>query len=243
LRRAAILVIEEPIDHYGTNEGAIHMSEFVIHSVPGSPFGRAVLVTLEEKGEPYRFAPVAPGTCRTPEHLARHPFGRVPYVEHGGFTLYETAAIVRYVDRMLPEPTLTPANPQTAARMDQLMNINDWYLFQGVANVIGFQRIIRPRLMGLAPDEDAIAAAMPKAHVVFNELSRQLGGSAYFVGESITLADVLLAPQLDFFTATPEWEPLTAHSPNIRQWFDRMNARPSMRATTWECVAAMAKAA
>jgi glutathione S-transferase len=219
------------------------MNEFVIHSVPGSPFGRAVLVALEEKGAPYRLVPVAPGTARTPEHLACHPFGRVPYVEHGGFMLYETAAIVRYVDRELPEPKLTPATPQAAARMDQLMNVNDWYLFQGVSNVIAFHRIIRPRLMGLNPDEDAIAAAMPKAHVVFNELSRLLGDSAYFVGESITLADVILAPQLDFFAATPEWEPLTANSPNIRQWLDRMNTRPSMRATTWERVAAMAKAA
>ena len=138
------------------------MNEFVIHSVPGSPFGRTVLVALEEKGAPYRLAPVAPGTMRTPEHLACHPFGRVPYVEHGGFMLYETAAIVRYVDRVLPEPKLTPANPQTAARMDQLMNVNDWYLFQGVSNVITFQRIIRPRLLGLDSDEDAVAASMPK---------------------------------------------------------------------------------
>jgi glutathione S-transferase len=219
------------------------MNEFVIHGVPGSPFGRAVMVALEEKGAPYRLAPVAPGTARTAEHLACHPFGRVPYVEHGGFMLYETAAIVRYVDRVLPEPPLTPANPQAAARMDQLMNINDWYLFQGVSNVIVFQRIIRPRLMGLNADEDAIAAAMPKARVVFGELSRLLGDSAFFVGESITLADVLLAPQLDLFAAAAEWEPLTANSPNIRQWLDRMNARPSMRATTWERVAAMAKAA
>jgi glutathione S-transferase len=219
------------------------MNEFVIHSIPGSPFGRAVLVALEEKGAAYRLVPVAPGTLRTPEHLACHPFGRVPYVEHGDFKLYETAAIVRYVDRVLPEPALTPANPLAAARMDQLMNVNDWYLFQGVANVIGFQRIIRPRLMGLDSDEDAIAAAMPKAHIVFGELSRQLGDRPYFVGESITLADVILAPQLGFFAATPEWEPLTANSPNVRQWLDRMNARPSMRATTWERVAAMAKAA
>jgi len=219
------------------------MNEFVIHSVPGSPFGRAVLVALEEKGAPYRFAPVAPGTMRAPEHLACHPFGRVPYLEHGGFPLYETAAIVRYVDRVLPEPKLTPANPQAAARMDQLVNINDWYLFQGVSNVIAFHRIIRPRIMGLEPDEEAIAAAMPKAHVVFNELSRLLGDSVFFAGASVTLADVMLAPQLDLFAATPEWEPLTAHSPNIRQWLDRMNARPSMRATTWERVAALAKAA
>jgi len=218
------------------------MNEFVIHSVPGSPYGRAVMIALEEKGAPYRLAPVAPGTTRTPEHLACHPFGRVPYLTHGDFTLYETAAILRYVDRVLPEPELTPANPQAAARMDQLMNINDWYLFQGVSNVIAFHRIIRPRLMGLIADEEAIAAAMPKAHVVFGELSRLLGGP-YFVGESITLADLILAPQLDFFAATPEWEPLTANFPNIRQWLDRMNARPSMRATTWERVAAMAKAA
>jgi glutathione S-transferase len=219
------------------------VNDFVIHSIPGSPFGRAVLVALEEKGLPYRFAPVAPGTMRTSEHLACHPFGRVPYLEHGDFTLYETAAILRYVDRVLPEPKLTPANPQDAARMDQLMNVNDWYLFQGVSNVIAFQRIVRPRLMGLDPDEEAIAAAMPKAHVVFNELSRLLGRNANFVGESITLADVVLAPQLDFFAATPEWESLTANSPNIRQWLERMNMRPSMHATTWERVAAMAKAA
>lgn len=219
------------------------MNEFVIHSVPGSPYGRAVLVTLEEKGAPYRFVPVEPGTTRTPEHLACHPFGRVPYLKHGDFTLYETAAIVRYVDRVLPQPRLTPANPQAAARMDQLMNVNDWYLFQGVSNVIAFQRIIRPRFMGLDADEEAIAAALPKARVVFDELSRLLGDSEFFVGESITLADAFLAPQLDFLAATPEWEPLTARTPNIRQWIDRMNARPSMRATTWERVAAMAKAA
>src|SRR4029077_13043546 len=96
LRRATILVIEEPMDHHGTNEPprnhprSIHMSEFVIHSVPGSPFGRAVLVALEEKGAPYRLSPVAPGTMRTPEHLACHPFGRVPYLVHGGFDLLET---------------------------------------------------------------------------------------------------------------------------------------------------------
>ena len=140
------------------------MSEFIIHSIPGSPFGRSVLVALEEKGVHARLAPVAPGSFRSVEHLARHPFGKVPVLEHGDFTLYECAAILRYIDRILPQPPLTPANPQSAARMDQLMNINDWYLFHGVSNVISFQRIVGPRLMGLAPDEDAIAAAMPQAH-------------------------------------------------------------------------------
>src|ERR1700726_3102342 len=133
------------------------MAEFIVHSIPGSPFGRAVLTALEEKGATYRLLPVPPGAFRSPEHLARHPFGRVPVLEHDGFMLYETQAILRYLDRVLPSPALTPADPKAAARMDQVMNICDWYLFQNVNNVIGFQRIVKPRLMGLAPDEAAIA--------------------------------------------------------------------------------------
>src|SRR5271165_4967291 len=151
------------------------MSSFTVYSIPGSPYGRAVLATLEEKGASYRLSPVAPGTFKSPEHMARHPFGRVPVLDHGGFLLYETQAILRYLDRVLPTPALTPADPRAAARMDQAMGVNDWYLFQGVGNVIAFQRIVGPRLMGLTPDEAAIAAAMPKAHIVFNELSRLLG--------------------------------------------------------------------
>lgn len=219
------------------------MSEFAIHSVPGSPYGRAVLMTLEEKGAAYRFIAAKPGALRTPEHLALHPFGRVPVLEHAGFRLYETQAILRYLDRILPQPALTPTEPQATARMDQLLNINDWYLFQGVSTVIGFQRVVGPRLMGLTPDESAIAACMPKAHMVFNVLTELLGDQSFFVGDTLSLADLVLASQLEFFRATPEWEPLTAGAANLRQWLDRMIARPSMSATTWERLARLAQAA
>ncbi|MGA2129129.1 MAG: glutathione binding-like protein [Xanthobacteraceae bacterium] len=103
--------------------------------------------------------------------------------------------------------------------------------------------MIRPRLTGLPPDEGAIATAMPKAHAVFNELSRLLGSKSFLAGEELTLADILVAPQLDFLAATPEWEPLTAAAANLVTWLDRMNARPSFAATTWERVAELARAA
>jgi glutathione S-transferase len=219
------------------------MSDFIVYSIPGSPFGRAVFAAFEEKGARCRLAAVAPGTFRSPEHLARHPFGRVPVLDHDGFLLYETQAILRYLDRVLPGPALTPADPRAAARMDQLMNIGDWYLFEGVGNVIGFQRIVAPRLLGLAPDEAAIAAAMPKAHLVFAELSRLLGAQAYFAGDTVTLADLALGPLLDFLAATPEWAALTADAGNLAPWLARMNARPSFEKTTWERIAALAEAA
>ncbi len=219
------------------------MSVFIVHSLPGSPFGRAVLATLLEKNTPYRFSLVPPGTFRSEPHILRHPFGRVPVLEHDGFMLYETQAILRYLDRVLPAPPLTPADPRAAARMDQAMNVNDWYLFSGVGNVIAFHRVVAPRLMGLAPDEAAIAAAMPKGHAVCNELDRLLGTQPYFGGETVTLADLMIAPQLDFLTLTPEWASLSAGRQNLVDWLARMNARPSFRSTTWEKLTKLAQAA
>jgi glutathione S-transferase len=221
----------------------IAMSDFIVHTAPGSPYGRAVLATFVEKGASYRLSPVGPGTARSEPHLSRHPFGRVPVLDHDGFVLYESQAILRYLDRVLPSPALTPADPKAAARMDQVMNICDWYLFQGVNNVIGFHRIVGPRLLGLASDEAAIAAAMPKAHIVFAELARLLGRQPYFAGDALTLADLLVAPQLDFLAQTPEWVPLTAALPGLLAWLERMTARASFTATTWERQMAQAQAA
>lgn len=216
------------------------MSEFTVHSHPGSPFGRAVMATLEEKGARYRLARLAP---KSPEHLALHPFGRIPIFEHDGFRLYETQAIQRYIDRVLPNPALTPDDPKRAARMDQVMNINDWYLFQGVGNVIIFHRVVGPRVLGTTPDEAAIQAAMPRAYVVFDELGRLLGQQPYFAGDAISLADLLVAPAMAFFAQTPEWSKLGAPHANLVAWLERMQARPSMKATTWERLAEVAEAA
>ena len=216
------------------------MADFIVRSIPGSPFGRAVLATLEEKRADWRLVPIVPGTLRSPEHLGRHPFGRIPVLEHDGFSLYETQAILRYLDRILPAPPLTPADPRAAGRMDQIMNINDWYLFQGVGNVIAFQRVVGPKLFGLVPDEAAIAAAMPRAHAVFDVLARLLGDQPYLAGDDLSLADLLLAPQLDFFVETPEWAMLTASHANLPAWLARVTERPSLQATTWTRVAALA---
>jgi glutathione S-transferase len=219
------------------------MKEFLVHSIPGSPFGRAVLATLEEKGARYRLAALSPQEMRSEKHLALHPFGRLPILEHGGFRVYETQAILRYLDRVLPAPSLTPLDAQLAARMDQLMNINDWYLFQGAGSVIGFQRVVGPRLLGLPTDEAAIAAALPQAQRAFDELGHLLGSSAFLTGEHLSLADLLIAPPIDFLEATPEWATLTRNHANLLAWRERMNSRACMQATTWERVRVMAQGA
>lgn len=218
------------------------MTAFKIHTIPGSPFARAVCATLAEKNATYRIAPIGMETMKTEAHLRVHPFGRMPAIDHDGFHLYETQAILRYVDRVLPTPALTPLDARLAADMDLVMKVCDWYLFHDVANVIAFQRVVGPKLMGLTPDEAAIAAAMPKAHVVMRELERLLGHQTYYCGDTVSLADLHLAPQMDFLSQTPEWAAISLETPNIVAWLARMNLRPSMKATTWERISELAKA-
>jgi glutathione S-transferase len=206
------------------------MSEIVVHGVPGSPFLRAVLATLEEKRQPCRLRVMGPGDVKSPEYLALHPFGRIPAFEHDGFQLYETQAILRYIDAIFPEPALQPTDPKAVARMNQAIGINDWYLFPEIARVIVFQRIVGPALMGLTPDEAKIAEVAHKVPTCISTLDRLLGNQAFLAGDRLSLADLMLAPQLDYLAATPEGRS-AMQGTALEAWLKRMRARPSMQAT------------
>jgi glutathione S-transferase len=206
------------------------MSDIVVYGVPGSPFMRAVQMGLEEKKAAYRVQALGVGESKSEAYLRKHPFGRVPAFEHGNFGLYETQAILRYLDDILPEPTLQPRDPKLAARMNQIIGINDWYFFPKVAAVIVFQRIIGPVLLGITTDDAAIEAAVPMGRTCIAELGRLLGGQQFLAGDDLSIADLMLAPQLDFLAETPEGKALLAGT-RIEAWLKRMNERPSMQAT------------
>jgi glutathione S-transferase len=206
------------------------MSDIIVYGIPGSPFLRAVEVMLQEKGADYRLQPMSPAEMKTPEHLAMHPFGRIPIFDHGDFRLYETQAICRYVDEVFPNPPLTPGNPQARARMNQVIGIIDWYFFPKAAAPIGFNRIIAPKLLGLPGNEVAVADAMPMAQTCFAEFERLLGSKGYFTGDSVSIADIMLASQLDLLSESPEGKQLL-DGKRLDEWLWRMLARPSFLAT------------
>ena len=207
------------------------MSDIQVFGIPGSPFLRSVEITLREKGLNYQLHAMRPGEHKSEDYLKRHPFGRVPAFEHDGFSIYETQAILRYLDEVFPSPPLTPGNPKARARMNQVIGIIEWYFFPKAAAPIGFNRIIGPRLLGVAGDEAAIADAMPVARTCFAELGRLLGDKPYFGGDSVSLADIMLAAQLDLFGECGEGRELIDGTANLRPWLKRMTARPSFAAT------------
>jgi glutathione S-transferase len=206
------------------------MSDIVIYGMPGSPYLRSALLGLEEKGGPYRLAAMSMGTGRSEEHLKRQPFGRTPALEHGDFSLYETQAILRYIDAVVPGPSLQPKDARAAARMNQIVGIVDWYVFPSISAGVCAERLMSKIFWGRPADEANIAKALPAARICIQELERLKGSAEFMAGDCLSIADLMLVPHVAFFRHTPEGAALLQGT-SLESWFARMSTRASMQAT------------
>src|SRR5205085_5303949 len=119
--------------------------------------------------------------------------------------LYETQAILRYIDEGFPVAPLQPTDLHQFGRMNQIIGIVDAYAWQSIAAGVLVNRVLKPR-MGLPVDEAAIAAALPRARVCVPEISRLMADQLYLTGDRITLADLMAIPLFYFFGKLPEGE-------------------------------------
>ena len=204
----------------------------VIYGPAYSTFVRTARLALEEKGAEYDLVEVdlLTGAGQSAEHLARHPFGKVPAFEHDGFAFYETDAIARYVDETFPGTALAPADARSRARMNQAMSVLASYAYPCLISQIFMQRAVMP-MIGNASDEAAIAAALPNAETALSALEHLIDGNRYLAGERLSLADLLLIPIYDYVRQTPEGEKLLEATPNLRRWWDEVRTRPSVERT------------
>jgi glutathione S-transferase len=204
----------------------------VVFGAAYSVYVRIVRLALAEKQVAYRlneidiFAPGAP----PPEHRLRHPFGRIPAFEHDGFQLYETMAIVRYIDEAFPDAPLQPTSPRARARVNQITAILDAYAYRPLVWGIYMERVDAPR-SGRTPDEKAIAAAIPQARCCLDELARLMGAAPFLGGDALSLADLHAAPMFAYFLAAAEGVTLMAEQPTLNAWWLRMAERPAMTIT------------
>jgi glutathione S-transferase len=201
----------------------------VVHGARYSVYVRSVLLALVEKGiahdvvEVDVFAPGGPPQ----EHLARHPFGKIPAFAHGDFRLYETPAIIRYVDEAFPGPSLQPADLRGRARMMQAIGILDSYAYRCWLWDIYVERVSIPKRGGTS-NEAKIAAAVPKAERAATALADILGDGVFLAGSALSLADLHAAPMIAYFEKTPEGAALLARAPALASWWERLRRRPSV---------------
>jgi glutathione S-transferase len=80
------------------------MAKITLYGYSASTYVRTVRMLLAEKAVQYDQLQVnvLAGEPRQPEHLTRHPFGKVPVLDHDGFRVIETSAITAYLDEVLP---------------------------------------------------------------------------------------------------------------------------------------------
>jgi len=199
-----------------------------LYGMAGSPNVRGAMLGLVEKGVEFELVNLMPPAWKTPEHLARNPFGKVPVLDHDGFEIFETQAILRYVDQAFPGPALQPTNAGEAARMNQIIGIIDCYLGPSWIGCIGFERLVAPTFLGQPTDMERVKAAVPMAGSCAETLEALIAGP-YLTGETFSLADIRLMPHFDWLRLTPEGEAILVGKSKLVQWFERVSKRPSAK--------------
>ena len=204
------------------------MSDPIVYGFPRSTFVNIVRLVLTHKNVPYTFHDLE-AVMGKPEHLALHPFDRVPILRHGDFTIYETSAIVSYIDEAFAGPNLTPQDVRARGRMNQWISAVNSYYYPYMIYHVTHERLVFPEL-GIASDEKVVAHAMPKVELGLGVLERELShGQDYVLGPELSLADFFILPSTFAFSLTEEGRALYPNFPGFCRWRERMENLPTTK--------------
>jgi glutathione S-transferase len=196
------------------------MTAIKIHGVPPSTFTRTVRLACHEKAIDYELVPTMPS-----EITALNPFRKIPAVIHGDLVLFESTAILRYLDRTFAGPKLWPDDSAGIALCDQ------WVSAVCDSLVNAALRYMASRYGFLPVPGEMQRQYLDKTREVVPIFDRQLGKTRYLAGDGVTAADLFLAPVLFYFPDIAELRAIADAAPNCERWARDMAGRPSVRAT------------
>jgi glutathione S-transferase len=194
---------------------------------PRSSYTRSVRMALAEKGVAFTHVPAPP---HSPEVLALNPFGRIPALKDGDTAIYETAAILRYIDEGLDGPPLRPVMLHDRTRCDQWVSLVGAHYYDAMVRRYVLQYIF-PKGPNDQPDRKVIDAAIPEIEKELDVLESAYAGGDYLAGGTLSMADLLIAPILAYVEMFPEGKRLIDARPNIRRAQATIRQRPSFKAT------------
>ncbi len=188
-------------------------------------------LALREKGCAYEWREVNPFAEDVPaDYLALHPFKRVPVLVHGDFVLYETSAMTRYVDEAFDGPPLQPATSRERARQQQIISVIDSYAYWPLVRQVFSHGVFRQRT-GREADPNEVQRGVEAAPRVIGALEELAGGGNFLCGDSMSLADVHLAPMMGYFTLYPDGEMLLGRQHRLARWWAAMSERSTFKET------------
>lgn len=195
-----------------------------IHHHPDSTFARRVAMAMIEKNIPHEkvLVDMAARAHRSPAYLALNPYGRVPTLVEDDFVLYESTAILDYLEARFPAPPLVPVDARGRARVAMHMKLCDLQLARQAGTIIFPKRFLSPARW----NHDAMALAKAEIETHLAILDPQLSGRSYLVADAYSLADLCYTPFLQFLPLMGITPP-----PAVAAWAARLLQRPSASQT------------
>jgi glutathione S-transferase len=206
------------------------MSGITLWGFNGSTYVRTVKMLLAEKGvTDINQVPlnVLEGEPKSAAHLERHPFGKVPVLDHDGIRILETSAITRYLNDVLPGPSLIPASPKDRARMDMVIGLIDSYGYGALLGGVAAYHLF-PDFVG-GKNDAAREAGIETGKKVL-EFAMQTKGTSAFIAGELSLADLYLAPIAFYLSLAPDRD-VVFNVPGFAAWWASIQALPSYQST------------
>lgn len=205
-----------------------------VHGACYSVYSRALRIALIEKDIAHDWVEVDVfgDEAASAAQRARHPFGKVPSLDHDGFALYETGPILRYLDAAYPQTPLLPDDPRTRARAEQIAAIADSYGYRAMVWDLFVELVQKPR-DAEEPSPATIARGMADARTILAAVEALAGDGPpqALAGAAISHADIMLAPVMAYFVCVPPARAMLAGHPRLNAWWEAWERRPSMAGT------------
>jgi glutathione S-transferase len=190
-----------------------------------SPYGRKVRVVLLEKKIPFQLQVENPWLPDSPV-TALNPLGKVPIlVLEDGVSVFDSRVIVEYLDHVSPVAHLIPGEPKSRMVVRGVEALADGVTDAAVAVFLEKKR---------APEQQSADWLILQEKTLFRgleALSEALGEKIWFLGNSMTLADVSCGCTLGYLGLRfPEIDWRGAH-PNLARLAEKLNSRASFKDT------------
>ncbi|MEO8849910.1 MAG: glutathione S-transferase family protein [Casimicrobiaceae bacterium] len=199
----------------------------------GSPYAWRVQLALECKALEYdrKVLSFSAGDTRKPEFVALNPRHRVPTIVDGDFVLYESNAIVEYLDEAYPGrgAPLFPGDAKKRATIRRLVAEVDNYLDKAIDPIS--EEIFHPKAAGR--DDARLAAGREATVAEYALFTRYMSGD--FLAGPLSAADFALYPLAAFLNRCdiklPGFNADAMLTPELRAWKLRMEALPYLDKT------------
>ena len=200
---------------------------FQIHGINISSNTTKTIYTAEELGLDYEYInmDLSKGEHKSPEHMTRHPLGKLPTLTHNGNALFESGAICRYMANV-SDLKLYPADDHLKrGRIDQWMDFFSTHSGRWL-NAYAFEKVAKVKYGFGEPNKQVEEEAKGFLDQQLPAVDAHLAKAQYFCGDQISIADPFAFAYMEM--AEMAELPMDAY-PYLQKWYQDFAVRETVK--------------